>query len=313
MGISDRHFESRLTYAGRVNPLIVLIAVSMVVFVVLAFFKALTYVSMPQGSDVIGAFDKKILGWAALSDDPKRLLTRPWTLLTYAFTHTSIWSLLGSMIWLWAFGYILIDLTGFKKIVPVFLYGALAGAIGFLLFSNLMPAKTTIVSPFILGSGTGILAICAAATFISPKYKIFPMMSGGIPLWILSIVYLTIDLATLPPGNPALYVAHLAGALAGILFILILRKGMDGSDWMNNMYDWFYNLFNPEKKHQSRSKIKATLFYNSTSNPYTKTPKITQQRLDEILDKINQKGYDHLSSEEKEFLKRASEEDMKDK
>jgi len=38
---------------------------------------------------------------------------------------------------------------------------------------------------------------------------------------------------------------------------------------------------------------------------------VTQQRIDEILDKINQKGYHFLTDEEKELLKRASEEDLK--
>jgi hypothetical protein len=32
--------------------------------------------------------------------------------------------------------------------------------------------------------------------------------------------------------------------------------------------------------------------------------------VDEILDKINQKGYSHLTEEEKELLKRASKEDL---
>jgi hypothetical protein len=38
-----------------------------------------------------------------------------------------------------------------------------------------------------------------------------------------------------------------------------------------------------------------------------KIPKLTQQRLDEILDKINQKGIEGLTPEEKEFLRKASE------
>jgi len=53
------------------------------------------------------------------------------------------------------------------------------------------------------------------------------------------------------------------------------------------------------------------MFYKKTRQPYKKTPNITQQRIDEILDKINQKGYRFLTDEEKELLKRASEEDLK--
>ncbi|MCH5599632.1 rhomboid family intramembrane serine protease [Niabella ginsengisoli] len=261
---------------------------------------------LPEGGDVTGVFNKNVLSWFALSDDAVKTLSKPWTVLTYSFVHTSIWQLFASLLWLWSFGYILIDLTGFKKIVPVFIYGTLAGAAAYLIAKEFMPVVAGAESQYFLGSGAAILAVCTAATTICPNYKIFPMLGGGISLWILSIVYLAIDMATLPANGPALYVANIAGAVAGFLFIFLLRRGMDGSDWMNNLYDWFSNLFNPEKPQQKRNQIKSTLFYNAAKAPFSKTPKLTQQKLDEILDKINQSGYDNLSVDEKDFLKRVS-------
>jgi hypothetical protein len=56
--------------------------------------------------------------------------------------------------------------------------------------------------------------------------------------------------------------------------------------------------------------VKEQLFYKSETRPYKKTPNVTQQRIDDILDKINQKGYHYLTEEEKELLKRASKEDL---
>jgi len=44
--------------------------------------------------------------------------------------------------------------------------------------------------------------------------------------------------------------------------------------------------------------------------PYQKTPRITQQKIDELLDKINQQGYSSLSEEERDILKKASQEDI---
>ncbi|MES1215057.1 MAG: DUF6576 domain-containing protein [Bacteroidota bacterium] len=52
------------------------------------------------------------------------------------------------------------------------------------------------------------------------------------------------------------------------------------------------------------------MYYKSSKAPYNKTPNITQQRIDDILDKINQKGYQFLTDEEKELLKKASKEDI---
>lgn len=311
MSIFDRHLDARLSYGSKINPLVILIAISMIIFVVLAFFRALTYLKLPEGGDVAGYFNTHILGWFALSSNPYQLLTRPWTFLTCAFTHINVWQLFASLLWLWCFGYIFMDLTGYKKVVPVFMYGATAGALAFLAFCYFFKTGAVNQSGYFLGSSVGVLAVCAAATATCPYYKIFPMLGGGISLWILSVVYLVIDMATLPPSNPALYIAHLSGALAGYAFIFFLRKGIDGSDWMNNFYDWALNLFNPEKEVEKRNRIKSTIFYKSTVTPYTKTPKFTQQKVDEILDKINQLGYERLSSDEKAFLKRASQENNK--
>ena len=144
---------------------------------------------------------------------------------------------------------------------------------------------------------------------VAPGYRIFPMLNGGIPLWIITVLYLIIDLATIPYNNPGGHIAHLAGGLMGFLFIIMLRRGYDWSDWMNNVYDWANNLFNPDKPKKGKN-IKDELFYKSGSAPFKKTPNVTQQRVDEILDKINQKGYSFLTDEEKDLLKRASKEDI---
>jgi membrane associated rhomboid family serine protease len=48
------------------------------------------------------------------------------------------------MLWLWMFGYIFHDLTGNKKIIPLFIYGALGGAIAFMLAYNFIPVLSSI-------------------------------------------------------------------------------------------------------------------------------------------------------------------------
>ena len=310
MSLSDRNFDARLSYGSKINPLVVLLAIAMIFFVVLTFFKARTLVRMPPGSDVTNAFNNNILSWVALSSDTSVVLTKPWTILTHSFVHTNIWHLFASLIWLWCFGQVLIDLTGLKKIIPVFIYGTLAGAIIYLVASSFMKNGESV--QYFIGGGAAVLAVCAAATTICPNYKVFPTLGGGISLWILSVIYLVIDMATLPANSPALHIAHISGAASGWLFIFLLRKGFDGSEWMNNLYEWLFNLFKPESAEHRRSQIKSTLFYNARQKPFSKNPKLTQQNLDEILDKINQLGYDKLTPEEKAFLARVSKEDMKD-
>jgi hypothetical protein len=62
---------------------------------------------------------------------------------------------------------------------------------------------------------------------------------------------------------------------------------------------------------QEQNKVKEKIFYNTGGRqPFSKSSNVTQQRIDDILDKINQKGYQFLTDEEKAILKRASEEDV---
>ncbi|MEO7483519.1 MAG: DUF6576 domain-containing protein, partial [Ferruginibacter sp.] len=135
------------------------------------------------------------------------------------------------------------------------------------------------------------------------------MIRGGISIWVLMAVYIFIDLAGIAGMGAAYNLSHLGGAFAGLMFVVFLRNGKDGSIWMNKFYSWFMNLFNPYKKN-GKPPVKETVFYNTGGRkPYKKTANITQQRVDDILDKINQKGYSFLSDEEKDILKKASEDD----
>jgi membrane associated rhomboid family serine protease len=235
----------------------------------------------------------------------------PWAILTHMFVHDGVWHVLGNMLWLWCFGYILQDLTGNRKIIPVFIYGALAGALAFMLSYNFLPGlKPQLPVQTALGASAGVMAVAMVTTITAPGYRIFPLLNGGIPLWVLTALYLIIDLATIPYNNPGGHIAHLAGAFMGFLFMFFLRRGYDWSNWMNRFFGWVNDLFNPDKPKKGKKTLKQELFYKTSAKPYKKTPNLTQQRVDEILDKINQKGYGFLTDEEKELLKRASEEEL---
>lgn len=309
MAYQEKQYRRRLLSGQDNNVLITLIAIHLVLFVIFFFIKTLLRLQYETTTAATTAFDKNVLSWVSLPASFEKIARRPWTIITHLFIHDDFWKILANMLWLWAFGRILQDLTGNRKIFPVFFYGSIAGAIAFVAVYNLLPSLTPqLPSAYFIGAASGIMAIAIAITTISPDYRIFPMLNGGIPLWILTGIYVIIDLYTVPDHNTAIYSAHLAGAMAGFLFMYAFRKGYDSGEWMNNFFDWCTNLFNPDKTKKVKS-IKQELFYKSTVQPYKKTPNVTEQRIDEILDKINQKGYNSLSEEEKDLLKRASQED----
>ena len=293
------------------NTLVLLVAVNALVFVLLNFLRIVYFLSYPDTITAETFFHKQILEWFTLPGATEKLITRPWTIFVYMFSQLSIWGLISTLLWLWAFGFILQDLTGNKKIFPLYLYGGFAGAIFFLLSVNLIPALHQNINTVsdLLGGGAAVMAVAVATTSLAPDYRLFPMINGGIPLWVLTAVYVAIDYATLAGSSGGYAIAHLAGGTIGYVFVRQLRRGNDWSDWMNNLVDWINDLFNPEKKQKQKSN-KEKLFYKSTAEPFQKTPNLTQQRLDEILDKIHDQGYHMLTNEEKEFLKRASKEEL---
>jgi membrane associated rhomboid family serine protease len=307
MSYHEKEYKQRLSLAQRHNALIVLISMNLVLFVILAFIKAVYFMNYEDNETASLFYQTRILNLFTLPAELNAIGSRPWTVLTYMFTHESVWHLLGNMLWLWVFGYILQDLTGNRKIFPIFIYGGLAGALSFVLAYNFLPAlKPELAYQSMLGASAGAMAIAAAVTTLAPGYRIFPMLNGGIPIWILTVIYLVVDLATISQrDNTGGHIAHLAGALTGFLFILSFRRGVDWGGWMNNVYDWVNDLFNPDKPKKGKN-IKKELFYKSETQPFLKKPNVTQQRVDEILDKINQHGYESLSDEEKELLRKAS-------
>ena len=308
MGFQDREYQRRLSFAQERNSLISLLAINLVIFVILMFIRAIYALQTQDSNQATINFDNNVVTWFSLPAAWNELAAKPWTIISHMFTHVGLWHIIGNMLWLWMFGYILHDLTGNRKIIPIYLYGGLAGGLAFILAYNFLPALLPDVSrQSALGASAGVMAIAAAVTTLSPGYKVFTMLNGGIPVWIITLIYLVIDLAQAPLSNSGGHIAHLAGALAGFLFIFFFRKGYDLGAWMNQFFDWVSNLFNPDKPKKGKS-IKEELFYQSPTKPFKKTPNITEQRIDEILDKINQKGYDSLTDEEKDLLKRASKE-----
>ena len=262
-----------------------------------------------------GSFDNEILPWFVMPAKLALLAHHPWTILTSMFTHAGespIISIITNMIWLWAFGSIFQSIAGNRKLIPVYIYGGVAGSIIFIVANySIPPLKPFVSTASLFGANAAIMAVAVATTALAPDYRIFRMLNGGIPLWVITLLYVVVDFAGISNAGSAYHLSHLAGGFIGFMFVFSLRKGVDWSLWMNNLYDWFINLFNPDKKQPPIKRMREKVFYKAgNQKPFVKTGNVTQQRIDEILDKINQKGYHLLTEEEKNILKRAGESDI---
>jgi membrane associated rhomboid family serine protease len=307
MSVLEQNSRKKMLLGQDGNTLTLLIIFNAIIFVMLNFVKVLYLINNSTTAD----FSEQILTWFSVPAQPEVFATRPWTLLISMFTQVSVLHLVSSVLWLWSFGYILQDLAGNKKLIPLYIYGGLAGAIFYVLTLNLIPAFRANINNYepLLGAGPSLMSIAIATTAMAPRYKIFPLIRGGIPLWILTVIFILISVGTAGMANPGDAGALIAGGLIGYVFVWQLHRGNDWSRWMNALVTWIDDLFNPEKKHIQKPQ-KQQLYYKANQKPYQKTPHVTQQRIDDLLDKINQKGYHSLSDEEKDFLKKASTEEL---
>jgi len=288
------------------NSLMTLLSVIVIVFCI---FKSIWVVYLLTEKTQV-AFDKNVLSWFLLPPDTDKLLTRPWTVLTYMFVHDGTLRMIGNVLWLGAFGYILQDLSGNNKLIPLYIYGAVAGAVFFVLSYNAIPRLAALlpdVSP-LEGGAAGVLAVATATTMLAPDYRIFPMIKGGIPLWVLTVLFVVVDFSGIK-SNAAEYIGHLAGGAMGFVYVYQLRRGHDWGAWMTNFSDWIGNLFNPDKNNWKKTAREELHYDSKGTTPFKKIPNVTQKRIDEILDKINQQGYRFLTDEEKEILKRAADDE----
>ncbi|MBW0160241.1 MAG: rhomboid family intramembrane serine protease, partial [Sediminibacterium sp.] len=163
------------------NALVFLFAVNALMFVIVNFIKIVYYLSeIPDEF-----FYRQVLNWLSLPPQTDTLLTRPWTFISTMITHHSIWQLISSMLWLWCFGYILQDLAGNNKLIPIYIYGGITGSVFFVLMNNMVPVLANQVGTAapLLGAGSAVMAIAVATTTLAPDYRIFPLINGGIPLW----------------------------------------------------------------------------------------------------------------------------------
>ena len=287
------------------NALVGLISVLLIVFVLFSFIEVIYYFTYSKPGKAI--YDANILDWLKLPASIPVFLTRPWTIITHFLIHDGVWHIIGNVIWLWVFGNILQDLTGNRTVIPAFFYGALAGAIAYMIAFNLLPVfRNDLPYARALGASAGVMSVAVATTMVAPDYRIFPMIMGGIPLWVLTVIFAIIDLALISSDNPGGHIAHLAGGAIGFLYMNQLKKGRDWGTWMVNLHYWMTNLFNPDKPARGKS-VKNQLFYKVKVAPFNKQANVSQQRVDEILEKIHKKGFQSLTQEEKDILKKASE------
>jgi membrane associated rhomboid family serine protease len=211
---------------------------------------------------------------------------RWWTIFTFALCHHGFWEWLSNMLWLFAFGNVVQNLIGYKQIIPLFAYSTIIGGLFFTIV-QFFPVAQMPASTLVMGAQAGVMGLMAAALTLSFRYRIFLSDYFSVPLLLLAGIFVLLMLLN-SNLDIAMLALMIASAATGFGYIKLLQSGYQPGIWVYKIYNKMDKQFDPKTAYKS--------FHNK--------PK-SEIEIDNILDKISEKGYHALSQKEKDQLREA--------
>ncbi|HEU4554955.1 MAG TPA: rhomboid family intramembrane serine protease [Chitinophaga sp.] len=290
-------FQSDIRYWLRQgNTVNHLLLWNIAIFVILGLLNLLRYVGV---SDLAFIFTYDQL---VLHSELGVFLHKPWGLITYMFTHLGIFHIFFNMLNLFWFGNLFRSFLGDKRVLPLYLLGGITGGLVYMLcFYLLLPPGADAT---LLGASASVMALLLACATLMPNYEIGLLLIGSIRLKWLALAIIVLDLISIPQGNIGGMLAHLGGALLGFVYVKLLQNGTDLGQpiiWVTETLSGARKAAGPKTKRSSFKPKKSPLKVVKKNAVENK-----QLKLDQLLDKINEKGIESLSAEEKAWLDKHS-------
>ena len=233
-----------------------------------------------------------------------------WTLLTYGIFQfplpfsTGLLELVSNMVWLYCFGSVVQMLVGPRQVIPLFLYSLLSGGVFYLLV-QLLPGEFQHSQALILGPRAGLIGMAAAAITLTPKYRFYLTETFSVPLLLVAGVFAVLMLIATGFYLPVIFMLA-GGGLMGFGYVKLLRVGYRPGQWMYTMSNKLEGMVTPAGDASWQRYNKRTDVLN---NLYETKKSTAPKNIDDILDKINQKGYNSLTKEERKALMQAGKDD----
>ncbi len=146
---------------------------------------------------------------------------RPWTLITYSFTHYSLLHLLLNMLWLIWFGNLAeADGISDRRILSLYVISAICAALTYPVWFEMNDTDGS----FMIGSSASVLSIGCAVAVMRPRSQVCIPYLPSIPVFIPVTVIILADIALFTSDNQGGHIAHIAGILTGICAGIIWQK-----------------------------------------------------------------------------------------
>lgn len=283
-----------------------LVMVNFAVFVAVNLFKFVAWGT--TGGDHLPGYFYTVLHLFCMPAQWFTFLTHPWGIITSMFLHEGFLHLVANVSFLLIFGRIVGDLIGDRRVLPIYLLGGMVGSLLFLLSDFWVHYEV----PYALGASGAVMALAGAVLILAPDYRVMLLLLGEVKAKYIVLVMVLLDLiGIVHSSNTGGHIAHIGGFAMGCLIIFRLRDGRDVAEPVNRILDkiggWFGGGRSGRPTRRKPQMAYRSPFGGSKGQAVTDQEDLSfQEKLDAILDKIKEKGYEKLTPEEKEFLYKAS-------
>lgn len=284
------------------NGALQLIVASSVTFIAFHLARVTMYILQVEKHDVF----RRLFPNFALSSEVS-FGHKWWTILTYGWVHEGFFDWFTNMIWLYCFAGVLQSIAGYKQVIPLFVYSLIAGGLFYVTAQYLpFPGLHAVPDYYFFGAQAGVMAFAAAALTMAPSYQLTLGSHLKIPLALIVGAYILLNIISYVPVHMDVLVICLGGIVAGTVFALLLKIGLRPAEWVYDIFTYLQKMATPDDTKLREQK--STKRMEILRDMYEPKHGISQQRIDAILDKINEHGYHSLSRQEKEILNKAGKE-----
>lgn len=166
--------------------------------------------------DFFPELPEMMTSFLALPDSLEGIAGKPWTTVTYMFTHLNFVHLTVNMLWLLGFGPMIKG--SWQHTAGTYLAGGLFGMIAYLLASIGGNAAGELA-----GASASVIAVVIATACLSPGRKLRLIFVGEVKLKWISLIAVISMFAGADILSPVT-AAHLGGAVGGALVGFVLRR-----------------------------------------------------------------------------------------
>lgn len=267
-------------------------------------FQHFVFASFKVGGVSVGMFFEKYFALNPIGSTVYPFY--PWQLVSYLFMHANFWHIFMNMFALWMFGMELENIWGSQKFMAYYLMCGVGAGLANLLIA---PLFTAINVPTIGASGA-VYGVLVAFGMLFPDRPIYLYFLFPIKAKYFVSIYIVIEVLSVGSNTGVAHFAHLGGGLIGFIYLLLTKNNINSLFRFNKKPSSF-SVKKPANVYRNKYYEKYNSGGEDVSDADYYTDKndsndISQERVDEILDKISKDGYQNLSEEEKRILFEAS-------